>query len=83
MSEDNTNHSENSAPKIFVETQETSTINDTTARKVLVVGRNKDVPDEEFDMRDKSQDRGAAEVWSILKMLMADQQKYSEKPNGR
>jgi len=50
--------------------QESSTANDTLS---FVVGRNKNVTNEEFDMRDKTKDREAAEVWSILKLLMADE----------
>ena len=75
MSENNNKHNESSAPKFLAETQELTTDNDMSAPKVLVVGRNKSVTNEEFDMRDKTQDHEAAEVWSILTLLMADEKK--------
>jgi hypothetical protein len=78
MSEDNNKHNESSAPKFLAETQEMTTSNDDmSSPKVLVVGRNKTVTDEEFDMRDKTRDHEAAEVWSILTLLLADEKKYS------
>jgi len=77
MSENNNKHNESSAPKFLAETQELTTDNETLSSKVLVVGRNKNITNEEFDMRDKTHDHEAAEVWSILTLLMADEKKYS------
>jgi len=57
------------ALKIVAEMQETSAAE---KKRVLVVGRNKNVTNEEFDMRDKTEDYKAAEVWSIIQTLMAD-----------
>jgi hypothetical protein len=65
MPENKSKQNESSAPNVLVERQTNPT--------VLVVGRNKSVTDEEFELRDKMQDREAAEVWSIMKMLFADQ----------